>query len=214
MHCCCAIARALECSASVAHTDMTGCPSPLLLAPCPLPQLAESEHRAWFDLLKVFAYGTYADYKATPGLPELGEAETTKLRQLTLVQMASKQRVSRRAVAHARTGLPIACGRHPCAVVAEIMESSRSSLSSSDPFLLGRCLSQILPYSLLQSSLSLPDLRTLEDLIIESIYLGLIEGHLNQKDSTLEITSAIGRDIGPNDVDNMIQQLSSWLVQA
>jgi len=83
---------------------------------------------------------------------------------------------------------------------------------SSDPCPLGGWLFQILPYSLLQSSLSLPDLRTLEDLIIESIYLGLIEGHLNQKDSTLEITSAIGRDIGPNDVDNMIQQLSSWSV--
>jgi len=56
--------------------------------------LAHSEaHARWYDLLKLFAYGTYSEYKATKGLPELGEAETTKLKQLTLVNMASKQRV-------------------------------------------------------------------------------------------------------------------------
>jgi len=124
-------------------------------------QLEHSEHRGWFELLKVFAYGTYADYKAAKGLPELGDAELTKLKQLTLVNMASKQR--------------------------------------------------ILPYSSIQQALNVPDLRALEDLIIESMYAGLLEGHLNQKDSTLEITSAMGRDIGPDDVNHMIQQLGAWL---
>lgn len=51
----------------------------------------------------------------------------------------------------------------------------------------------------------------LEDLIIDCIYLGLIEGHLNQKDGSVEITSAIGRDIGPQDVAQMIKQLGGWL---
>jgi COP9 signalosome complex subunit 7 len=69
---------------------------------------------------------------------------------------------------------------------------------------------QILPYSLLQQTLHLSDVRALEDLVIETIYAGLLEGHLNQKDSTLEITSAMGRDIGPEDVENMLQQLGAW----
>ena len=57
-------------------------------------QLATSDaHRPWYDLLKVFAYGTYGEYVSTKGLPALGEAETKKLKQLTLVNMASKQRV-------------------------------------------------------------------------------------------------------------------------
>lgn len=124
-------------------------------------QLATSEYRAWYDVLKVFAYGTYGEYVSTPGLPPLGEVEVTKLKQLTLVNMASKQR--------------------------------------------------ILPYAALQSALAVRDLRALEDLIIECIYLGLIEGHLNQKDSSLEITSAMGRDIGPTDVQSMIDQLAAWL---
>ncbi len=111
-------------------------------------------------MLKIFAYGTYGDYKATKNLPELGELELTKLKQLTLVSLASKQRV--------------------------------------------------LPYAALQSALHLPDLRALENLIIDSMYAGLLEGHLNQKDSTLEISSAMGRDIGPEDVDSMISQLGAW----
>lgn len=69
---------------------------------------------------------------------------------------------------------------------------------------------QHLPYSLLQSCLDLPNLRSLEDLIIDCINLGLIEGHLNQKDASLEILSAMGRDIGPRDVETMIQQLANW----
>lgn len=58
-------------------------------------QLESSEHKPWYDLLKVFAYGTYMDYKSTPGLPEIAAAEITKLKQLTIVDMASTQRVRR-----------------------------------------------------------------------------------------------------------------------
>lgn len=79
------------------------------------------------------------------------------------------------------------------------------SLCSSVSFL------QILPYSTLQSALQINDLRVLEDLIIDCLYVGLIEGHLNQKDGSVEITSAIGRDIGPADVQHMIAQLGGWL---
>jgi hypothetical protein len=62
-----------------------------------ISELEASDHRAWFDLLKLFAYGTYMDYKAqaqAKKLPELGAAESTKLKQLTIVDMAATQRVS------------------------------------------------------------------------------------------------------------------------
>lgn len=127
VHCCCDTARVHLRAPSVTQTHVAHRPflSPPLLSAlsCLSLQLADSEHRAWFDLLKVFAYGTYADYKATPGLPELGEAELTKLRQLTLVQMASKQRVSHQstvaaAVGHARTAVAVAYERHRYAAIA------------------------------------------------------------------------------------------------
>ena len=50
----------------------------------------------------------------------------------------------------------------------------------------------------------------MEDLIIEAFYEGLIAGALNQRDSVLEVRSAVGRDIAPGDVQGMIGRLSTW----
>ena len=46
-----------------------------------------------FDALRIFAYGTLADYRNTPGLPELTPAQLTKLRQLTVVSLATDAKV-------------------------------------------------------------------------------------------------------------------------
>lgn len=48
-----------------------------------------------FDALRIFAYGTLADYRNTPGLPELTPAQLTKLRQLTVVSLATDAKVTR-----------------------------------------------------------------------------------------------------------------------
>lgn len=71
-----------------------------LLQLASIQQLSQSESasdRAWFSLLQLFAHGTWMDYQRqakAQGLPELGPAEATKLKQLTIVDMAAKQRVS------------------------------------------------------------------------------------------------------------------------
>lgn len=39
-------------------------------------------------LLQIFSYGTYADYKSTPSLPAINEAQTLKLRQLSFLTLA------------------------------------------------------------------------------------------------------------------------------
>lgn len=50
----------------------------------------------WIDILQVFTYGTWDDYKVlrddsmSDTFPELNETQTTKLRQLTVVTMASE----------------------------------------------------------------------------------------------------------------------------
>ncbi|XP_055864775.1 COP9 signalosome complex subunit 7a-like [Biomphalaria glabrata] len=54
-------------------------------------ELANGPHAAVFQLLNVFAYGTYKDYKAsTAQLPDLTAAQLTKLRHLTVVSLATK----------------------------------------------------------------------------------------------------------------------------
>lgn len=58
--------------------------------------------------------------------------------------------------------------------------------------------------------LDVPNIRDLEDMIIECIYAGLIVGQLDQQHQKLEVQFAIGRDIGPNDVQLMIGKLDSW----
>lgn len=51
--------------------------------------LANSEEYAsHLSLLKIFSYGTYADYKSNASLPEINAAQTMKLRQLSLLTIA------------------------------------------------------------------------------------------------------------------------------
>jgi len=64
---------------------------------------------------------------------------------------------------------------------------------------------------MLLRELDLSVVRELEDLLIDCVYLGLIKGKLDQRKSAFEVSFAIGRDIGPSDVDFMIRKLNLWL---
>ena len=46
---------------------------------------------------------------------------------------------------------------------------------------------QSIPYSTLQQELDIRDLRELEDLIIEAIYAGIIQGKLDQKNAKVSV---------------------------
>ncbi|CAG7558510.1 unnamed protein product [Fusarium equiseti] len=61
--------------------------SELLQTPA-IQNLADSEFASHLTLLQIFAYGTYSSYKSTSGLPDLAEAQATKLRQLSLLSLA------------------------------------------------------------------------------------------------------------------------------
>jgi len=94
--------------------------------------LAGTEDAPYFELLKIFAYGSYADYKSKVSqLPQLSKMQQRKLQQLSIVSLAAT--------------------------------------------------SKVIPYSVLQRDLDIQELRELEDLIIDSIYQGLIHGKLDQK---------------------------------
>jgi len=128
-------------------------------------QLGETEDKRMLDLLKIFAYGTYADYKANAAqFPQLTPPQVKKLRQLTLVSLSSQNK--------------------------------------------------LIPYSTLQQQLDMGELRELEDLIIDAIYLGIIQGKLDQKMKQLEVQFSMGRDLKPESIDNMIELLNSWSAQS
>lgn len=57
-------------------------------------QLAGTEEQKMLDLLKIFAYGTFAEYKHNAAkLPPLNPAQTKKLKQLSIVALASQSRL-------------------------------------------------------------------------------------------------------------------------
>ncbi|KAK2181311.1 hypothetical protein NP493_403g00021 [Ridgeia piscesae] len=132
-----------------------------LLAMPTVQELTTGTSASYLSLLKLFAYGTYNDYKANKDtLPELTPAQVKKLKHLTIVSLANKN----------------------------------------------KCL----PYSLLLQELDLINMRELEDLIIEVIYADVIRGKLDQKNQQLEVDYAIGRDIQPEAVTEIISVLQSW----
>ena len=84
------------------------------------------------ELLRIFAYGTWSDYKERQAqLPALNEAQAAKLKKLTVVALAAQTKV--------------------------------------------------LEYDVLMRGVELRGVRELEDLIIECIYTGLLQGRLDQQ---------------------------------
>ncbi|BGP42325.1 hypothetical protein JCM10449v2_006330 [Rhodotorula kratochvilovae] len=107
------------------------------------------QHAAQYRLLELFAYGTWADYEAKrDSFPALTPEQETKLKHLTILTLASSQRV--------------------------------------------------IPYATLLSLLALPDVPTLEDLLIGAFYAHVLHGKLDAKAQRLEVLSAQGRDVRPS----------------
>ncbi|EXJ83566.1 hypothetical protein A1O1_07189 [Capronia coronata CBS 617.96] len=134
--------------------------------------LRGTELQSWLTLLEVFSWGTYAEYKGMPGLPELDEPQTLKLRQLSLLTLASP-------------------------------------FAPSD----GTTVTDALTYPSLLQSLSLPDAASLESLVTQSIYSGLLTARLSPTSSppVVNITSVAPlRDLRPQSLPALLQILQTW----
>ena len=74
--------------------------------------------------------------------------------------------------------------------------------------------SKRVPYATLQVDLDITNVRDLEDLIIDTIYAGLLDGRLDQANAVLNVKSCMARDVRPEeDVDAMIIKLVNWQVR-
>jgi len=67
-----------------------------------------------------------------------------------------------------------------------------------------------IPYPVLLRELSLDNVRELEDLIIDCIYANIIKGKLDQHEQIFHVDWAMGRDIRPGQIDEMIKVLNLW----
>lgn len=132
-----------------------------LLALPSVKKLADSpDTKPALEQLEMFAYGTFDQYQARSDLPKLTERQERKLKQLTIVSLASKNRA--------------------------------------------------LSYDQLSSTLQISTVRDLEDLVIESVYLGLVSGKLNQAQKVFEVAEVSGRDVRLEDISQMLSTLTAW----
>ncbi|KAJ2928578.1 hypothetical protein H1R20_g8498, partial [Candolleomyces eurysporus] len=69
---------------------------------------------------------------------------------------------------------------------------------------------RILPYSDLLKALDMPNVRELEDLIIDAIYQDILRGKLDQKEEQLEVEYTMGRDVEPASVEGLLAALQNW----
>ncbi|KAF6022206.1 COPS7B [Bugula neritina] len=67
-----------------------------------------------------------------------------------------------------------------------------------------------IPYSLLLKELDMPNVRELEDLIIEAIYAGLIKARMDQNEQKLEVYYAMGRDVEMSKLPELLGILEQW----
>lgn len=127
--------------------------------------LAEDPNlQKFLHLLDIFSVKTLKAYKESEsGLPPLNEAQLKKLKQLTLVELASKNK--------------------------------------------------LLSYSSLLNELEMNNVRELEDLIIESIFVGIIVGKLNQKSQCFEVQNVMARDVIPEQYSSLLSSLKKWKYQ-
>lgn len=145
--------QALEHSGTFHFGELLECPN--------VQALGAGENQRLIELLRIFAFGTYSDYKARQAeLPELTPAQKRKLQLLTFVSMATKDK--------------------------------------------------LIKFSDLSAAVDVPNSRELEDLIIESIYLNLIDGKMDQENQCLHIQSVSCRDCRDADIDDIINTLSWW----
>ena len=70
--------------------------------------------------------------------------------------------------------------------------------------------SKTLAYDVLLRNLELSSVRALEDLLIECMYAGLLQGRLDQQAGHLEVYACAGRDVHPDELPNMATVLAEW----
>ncbi|KAK3328930.1 hypothetical protein B0H66DRAFT_539758 [Apodospora peruviana] len=131
---------------------------------------SSAEFSPYLTLLKIFSYGTYGTYISTSNLPPLNDAQTVKLRQLSILTLAKEN----------------------------------GDDETTPP---------ALAYGPLLSKLGLSNARELEELVISTIYAGLINAQLDPKHQLVQINSVAAlRDVATaaGAITGLLSSLRAW----
>mmetsp|Transcript_36624 Transcript_36624/g.66404 ORF Transcript_36624/g.66404 Transcript_36624/m.66404 type:complete len:265 (-) Transcript_36624:56-850(-) len=147
------IRQALDSAGVFVFGELLDCPN--------VKALDGTENQKTLELLRIFAFGTYADYKVRQSeFGELSVNQKRKLQMLTLVSMATKDK--------------------------------------------------LIKFSDLEAAIDVSGTREVEDLIIEAVYQNLIVGKMDQENQCLIVESCACRDCRDEDIDYIIETLTTW----
>lgn len=71
-----------------------------------------------------------------------------------------------------------------------------------------------LGYDLLRAQLDIAELRELEDLVLDTVYQGLIDAKIDQQRQQVIVDFAVGRDVRDSDLVAIQAVLNSWLARS
>jgi len=143
----------------------------------------EPAHAPRVALLRLFAHGTYADYKRGPQpRPQLSPAQLWKLKCLSLASLAAQKRRWAFAEVAAQLDLPEA---------AAAGGGGGSGGGGGEG--------------------AGADAGSVEDLFVAACYAGLVAGKLDQRTRTLEVSWAAGRDVQAADLAALGDKLARWI---
>eukprot|EP00850_Spirogloea_muscicola_P008766 SM000047S16905 [mRNA] locus=s47:638320:640886:- [translate_table: standard] len=163
-------------------------------------ELEDSEHSAAFELLKLFAYGTWSQYKSRAStLPALQPQQALKLKQLTVITLAESAKVLPYDLLMAQLDITNVRELEDM-LINDCMYAGiiRGKLDQQQRCLEVICLSTCwgsADYSIIQVELS-----------------GLTKAA--QWNVELQVHSAAGRDLRPGQVESLLETLGTWLSTA
>ncbi|KAG8391520.1 hypothetical protein BUALT_Bualt01G0196200 [Buddleja alternifolia] len=153
-------------------------------------QLEGTENSVYLDLLRMFAYGTWSEYKTRP--EEVASLCLTMLGKPLTVDLSNE----------------VTCG---ASSLPELVPDQVLKLKQLTVLTLAET-NKVLPYDTLIRELDVTNVRELEDFLInDCMYVGIVRGKLDQLRRCFEVQFAAGRDLRPGHLGSMIQTLSNWL---
>ena len=72
---------------------------------------------------------------------------------------------------------------------------------------------KVLKFSEIGRAIDISDPKAVLDLVLETIYLKLIDATIDERNQELHVTSTQGRDVRASEIDGMLETLSKWVEQ-
>ncbi|CAH8336817.1 unnamed protein product [Eruca vesicaria subsp. sativa] len=149
--------------------------------------LEGSTHSVYVDVLRLFAHGTWGDYKcnASP-IPQLSPDQILKLKQLTLLTL--------NCPLNTRFSFsPLLLFTFVLPYDTLMAELDVTNVRQLEDFLLNQCMYARLILTFAQ------------------IFQGIVRGNLDQFKRCFQVCFVSGRDLRPGQLGNMLPTLSNWL---